>query len=112
LHDVLAPLDQEQRGAPRRARPEPRQSRQKLDQRVEFGHSRPEGPHPNPPRLAGEEVLKRAVQKTLPCLRGREARRSSRGRGGAAGFFKRQNGSFMPPGSASPPVSFCISASA
>ncbi len=36
-HQSFAPLDQMQRGAPRRTRPEPRQPGQQLDQRVEFG---------------------------------------------------------------------------
>src|SRR5438445_92726 len=41
-------------------------------------------PHPNPPPLAGEGVLADAASKTLPRKRGREARRGSGGRVGAA----------------------------
>src|SRR5436309_710924 len=41
-------------------------------------------PHPNPPPLAGEGVLADTAAKTLPRKRGREARRGSGGRVGAA----------------------------
>ena len=39
LHQRLAPLQQEERRAPRRARPEAGQLRQQLDEAVEVGHA-------------------------------------------------------------------------
>ena len=80
LQQALAPLDQMQRRAPRRARPEAGQLREELDQRVEFGHRAGRGAHGrHPPRARARTAAARNVtlRTAASCRRAAAGRRSA-----------------------------------
>src|SRR5262249_44807177 len=89
-HDLLALLDQEQRGTPRRARPQSGEPRQQLDQALDFGSGDGGGHGTTKMRFAQLGKLSLPGSKR----KGRVAR-------------LRQN-NFIPGGSGSPPVTACI----